>query len=547
MLPVCPIDRVSMISVAPSAHELAQKIGCSDLVATVLTAMKFNRVEDMSRWINIDAKRDLVDVEIGPGSSETALEWRRSVPGKRVLVYGDYDVDGVASSALAVEMARYSGAISVHYFLPHRQKEGYGVHLNVIKKAVASGVQTLVVTDCGSKDVDSIGYALDNGLRVMVFDHHSVEGKVIDIEPFVNPQRGGDEEAKKLCATSVLWMWAFKEKLFPLDWLMDRLDLVALSTVGDCVGLGQVNRSLVREGLSVLRRTSRSGLVGLYDRLGLVRDDIDEESLSMKLVPCLNSAGRLDVADLSLSVVLTGDVNSVDRLDALNIKRKDMSQSIASSIAKRFEDSISHVIYDKAWPVGLLSAIASRLCSNYSSGFALAAPSGDLIRGSLRVPDGANAVEILSDLDHMLESWGGHPYAAGFSVSHSLWERLSSELDVRLRSIKVAEKEETVVDYDPRLFSVPIWNDLMRIGPFGQDNPFPLFFLPRMGMERVRSLGNGGIHAKISLGDVELLAFNGAQQHMSMDDILGWIYRPRLNRWRGKRELQFVIEKIVVS
>lgn len=547
LLPVCSIDHINRVSVDLHASDLADKLGCSGLVAVVLRSKSFPDLDGMSRWMKHDLEDSLRDLDLGPGSKEAAQEWSRSVPGRKVLVYGDYDVDGVASAALAVEMARKSGAKLVHYYLPHRQKEGYGVHLNVVKKAVSSGVQTLIVTDCGSKDVEAIKYALDHSLSVMVFDHHSVEGDVIDLAPFVNPQRGDDAEAKKLCATSVLWMWAFKEKIFPNQWLMGKLDLVALSTVGDCVGLGHVNRALVEAGLSVIKRSDRPGLRELCDRLKVDRDDIDEESLAMKIVPCLNAAGRLDVAELSLSVVLGGDVLDVEKLDRLNVKRKDMSSFIASCISERFEESMEHVMYDESWPVGLLSAIASRLCNRYSSGFALAAPSGDRIRGSLRVPDGANAVDILSDLDSMLDSWGGHPYAAGFSVNNSRWEELSFALDERLKAIKVAEKVETVVDYDPCRFNISVWNDLRRIGPFGQDNPFPCFFVPKKGGERLLPLGSGGIHGKIALEDGELLVFNGAEQHLSMDGIHGWIYRPRFNRWRGRKEIQFVVEKIVLS
>lgn len=545
MLPVCSMNLMDIFSLNRESSDLAHSVGCSELVATVLRSKGFFDIESMSKRLSLDLQECLNGLDIGPGSVETALEWGKAVPGARVMVYGDYDADGVCSSALAVEMARESGAKSVHYYIPHRQKEGYGVHLNVIKKAINGGIETLIVTDCGSKDVESIEYAVDNGMNVMVFDHHSVEGNTIDIEAFVNPQRGGSEEAKTLCATAVLWGWAFSEGILPPRWLIDRLDLVALSTVGDCVSMGYLNRALVREGITVLKGSKRPGLARLVDRLGLVKDDIDESSLAMKLVPCLNAAGRMDVADLSLSVILTGDLSSIDRLEDLNVRRKEISSGIATDIAKKLENYVEHVMYNPDWPVGLLSAIASRLCSRYSLGFALAAPSGKGIKGTLRVPDGGNAVEILSELDPLLDSWGGHPYAAGFSVSNSRWKELSSALEIKLRSIEVAKKPETVVDYDPSMFDLRIWKDLHRIGPFGQDNPFPCFFTYRDGGERLIPLGEGGVHAKIESGSKKLIAFNGACQHKSMESICGWVYRPSINSWRGRKDLQFIVEKIV--
>ena len=546
MLPVCSMELLNRYALDGESSEMARRLGCSGLLATVLRSKGLSDAKDMDS-LRSSLQENLEKLDLGLGSTETAVKWAKSVSRSKVLVYGDYDVDGVCSSALAVEMARESGAESVHYYLPHRQKDGYGVHLKIIERAVSSGIQTLIVTDCGSKDVKSIKYAMDRGMTVMVFDHHSVDGDIIELDSFVNPQRGGSSEAKTLCATAVLWTWAFKTGVISTKWLMDRLDLVALSTVGDCVELGALNRALLREGLAVLRNSRRAGIIGLIDRLDLVQEEIDEETLAMKLVPCLNSSGRMDVADLSLSVLLTGDRSSIERLEELNVRRKELSSSIADDIIQKLENYVQHVMYSQDWPLGLLSAIASRLCSKYSLGFALAAPSERGIKGTLRVPEGANAVDILSELDPLLDAWGGHPYAAGFSVSQSKWEQLSCELESRLRSIQVAEKPETVVDYDPSLLTLSSLEDLKEIGPFGQANPFPSFFTARKSTEKLVPLGAGGLHCKIELKGATLIAFNGAQQHLSMEKIEGWIYRPKVNRWRGKKELQFVVEKLVSS
>ncbi len=547
MLPTCTVDKINRLKLTEEISEVARKIGCSDLVAAVLSSRAGSDPETMAQWLSGNLEDLLAEVDLGPGAMESTEEWRRSIPGKKVLVYGDYDVDGIASSALAVEMARESGAESVHYYIPHRQREGYGVHLPVVRRMADLGFQTMVITDCGSKDVAAVEYALEKGLSVIVFDHHSIDGETIKLSSFVNPQRGGEEEARRLCATAVLWVWAYSCGVVPKGWLMDRLDLVALSTISDCVHLGKLNRFLVDRGLDVLRDFHRPGIRELCLRMDINRSTLDEEALSMKLIPCLNAAGRLDFADLALSVVLNGDVESVDRLEKLNVVRKEMSSSISSSISKSIDKAMRHVLFDKEWPVGLLSAVASRLCNGYGAGFALAAPSGDGIKGTLRVPEGADAVEILSALDDLLEAWGGHTYAAGFSVVPSKWRDLADRLEDRLGSIKPVEKIESVIDYDPSRFDLSTWEDLKRIGPFGNANPYPSFYLPRRGKERLLPLGSRGVHGKIDLGNASLIAFNGAKQHLSMDGIQGWLYRPKINCWRGKLDVQFVVEKIVVS
>jgi single-stranded-DNA-specific exonuclease len=191
VLPTCTFDDIRLISIDDDILKIAGKMNCSDVVAAVLSS----RGEDGP--INIEDFRiggideSLSSLDLGPGVSEAADTWKRAVSSRSVLVYGDYDVDGIASTALAVELTGVSGASSVHYYLPHRQKEGYGVHLPLIRRALAQGVQTLIVTDCGSKDVEPLREAVDGGMAVIVFDHHSVDGDTIDLPAFVNPQRGG--------------------------------------------------------------------------------------------------------------------------------------------------------------------------------------------------------------------------------------------------------------------------------------------------------------------------------------------------------------------
>ncbi|PIE54187.1 MAG: single-stranded DNA exonuclease RecJ [Dethiosulfovibrio peptidovorans] len=545
MLPTCSSRQIQRLSVDDDPLALSTHLGCSNLLATVMRSRWGDDPDKLSSLLVDDLPGSLQNLDLGPDVDRALELWNKAVPNQKVLVYGDYDVDGVSSSALAIELAGLSGASSVSYYLPHRQNEGYGVHRWVIQAAVVKGFQTLIVVDCGSKDVEAIDQAVRSGMTVIVFDHHSVDGDVIAIPGFVNPQRGGCAEACRLCATAVLWAWAFRCAVAPREWLFDRLDLVALATVADCMPLGPLNRALVGQGLDVLRNRPRPGLLELCQRLSVSPAILDEETLSMKLVPCLNAAGRLDVADRALDVVLgNGDVA---HLYELNQHRKEISATITSTIVQKIERSMMQVHYDESWPVGVLSAVASRLCYGYDRAFALAAPSGNGIRGTLRVPEGGNAVQILSDLDNLLEGWGGHQYAAGFSVTPDRWDLLTIELDRRLKAIISPEKVDVVIDWDPSRFDMGLWHDLRRIGPFGHSHPFPAFFVPRRGGERLQPLGKGGLHGKIDVGSGTLLAFNGARQHCSMEDIYGWVYRPRLNEWKGRLSLQFVVEKIVLA
>ena len=164
--------------------------------------------------------RVLLDsLDMGRAAAAARSLWPRAVPGKKVFVYGDYDVDGVSSTVLALELAQESGASEVVYYIPDRRVEGYGLHPDNMRRIIADGFNTMIVVDCGSKDVEAVEIAKAAGMNVIIFDHHAVEGDIVRLETLVNPQIDGDAESKCLCATAVLWCWAWQSRILPeRDW-----------------------------------------------------------------------------------------------------------------------------------------------------------------------------------------------------------------------------------------------------------------------------------------------------------------------------------------
>ena len=315
------------------------------------------------------------------------------------------------------------------------------------------------------------------------------------------------------------------------------------------------NRSITREGIAMMRRSPRRGLHELMRSLCPNDSEsmIDENFLAMRIIPCLNAAGRVQVADVAVNV-LSGQGSaqelqrSVDELIELNRRRRDLSSSICASINEGLEHGESaQVLFNGGWPVGILSAIASRLCSEHNKAFALAAPSGSGIRGTLRVPEGANAVELLKSLDDLLEAWGGHKSAAGFSVDQMKWPRLSRELNSLLQNIHAERTREEVIEFEPGRITGGAWNDVLRIGPFGNGNPAPVFFAPFEPGTTYAPLGRHGLHSRVVTSGGTLLAFGGAEQIGRTEGIRGWIYRPRPNLWQGRVSLQYIVEGIVVA
>ncbi|MDD3514318.1 hypothetical protein SDC9_58622 [bioreactor metagenome] len=550
LLPVtalCRSDRLRIVRPTSSTKTIAEREGCSLLTAAVLESR--GGQEGLSAFSCPSIPSLLDGLDLGRGSMEAALRWKKIPDLGRVLVYGDYDVDGVASTTLAMEICR-SKAQQVRFFIPHRHEQGYGLHESVMDQLLPMGWDTLVVVDCGSKDHEILEKAAAAGINVFVFDHHQPEEGKDFHGTVVNPHgTGGCSFGKALCATGVLWAWAWKFDILPRRLMEGMTDLAALATLADCMPLNPLNRELVREGIALMKSRPRSGLARLFSRLGLTSQALSEESLTMKVIPCLNAAGRMDLADTAVGVLhgRSGAEQKVETLLSLNKKRQVLSGRISGEAEELLSGSFSHVALGESWPVGVLSGVASRLCSMKSLPVVLAAPVRGGIRGTLRVPEGGDAMKVLDPISSLLDAWGGHQYAAGFSVARDNWPDVSKYLEETLSSMELEEPPVTALEISPDEIALDSWKEVSALGPFGNGNPAPLFFVARTGGEKMLPLGKDGRHLQIETGGARLLAFDGKSAMDAMTSSGGWVYRPRLDYWQGRERLQYVVDYVVVD
>lgn len=547
MTALCRADRLRIVEPSASAILRAEREGCSLLAAAVIESMgNFSGLPAFSR---IPMKSMVEGLDLGRGASEAAARWKKLKNPGRVLVYGDYDVDGAASTAMAMEICR-GRAGTVRFFIPHRHDQGYGLHRSVMERLLPMGWDTLIVVDCGSKDYEILDSAAASGINVFVFDHHQPEeGKPVH-PSVVNPHcGGGDQEAKSLCATGVLWAWAWKYGIISGQKAAETAYLTALATLADCMHLGPLNREIVREGIASMKKSPAPGLSRLFCCLGLPARAISEESLTMRVIPCLNAAGRMDVADTAVEVLLGGKgaEEGAETLVALNKKRQLLSGRISGEAMEILGGPFFHVALGEDWPVGVLSGVASRLCSVNSTPVALAAPVKEGIRGTLRVPEGGDALKVLDSISSLLDAWGGHQYAAGFSVSRSNWDDVSVCLEEALSSMELEEPGITAIAVNPEDIGIDSWKEVAALGPFGNGNPAPLFYAPRRKGDRFLPLGRDGRHLQIETEGTRLLAFNGKEALESAHAPEGWLYRPRLDYWQGRERLQYVMDYVVVD
>ena len=559
MLPTCLISDLKIYRPGDYTRKLARELSCPPLAAGVLEMIRGSEdIDTLREWMRPDFTKQINSLDLGRSSKAAKDLWDSKSSLGNVLVYGDYDTDGISSTVLAMEIFRNKAA-QVRYFIPRRDVHGYGLNAGVLDKVSGLGCNTLVVTDCGTNDSEMLQKLADKGINIFVFDHHSLSAP-ITIPTIVNPcinMEAGDHQ--KICATAVLWCWAWKENIVPRDFLRYEVDLVTLATIADCMPLHNLNRILVREGMRLMRRNPRRGLSALFDCLGINKSQLSEEHLSMRVIPCLNAPGRIATADTGVRALLGNGSNDavyscVNELMRINRKR----QTLTENIAREIDDAIitghvrQKVLYNEQWPIGVLSGVASRICAQYNRPIVLAAPVGStVVRGTLRVPEGGDAVGILREIAHKLDAWGGHKYAAGFSVLTEKWQEVRNDLERMLTDIKIVPEGATpVINIIPSDITISDWRAVSELGPFGNSNPSPKFYTEHDPYRlEINSMGKEAKHCYINVNNTRLLAFNTTASNVAELSVKakGWIYHPRLDYWRNEEQLQFIIDCAVME
>ncbi len=560
MIPTCLASEIKVFNMDEQTRLLANELSCPEFAAGLLKMLCPDKnIDALREWIRPDFRKQLAALDLGEGGKAAKNLWDSKSSFGNVLVYGDYDTDGISSTVLAMEIFRHKAA-QVRYFIPRRDTHGYGLNSEILDKVISWGCNTLVVVDCGTNDSAMLEKLQNAGLNIFVFDHHSVAAPVTIptiVNPSINMEAG---EQQKICATAVLWCWACKEKIMSRDFLKYSIDLAAIATIADCMPLHNLNRLLVRYGINLMRTNPRRGLGALIDCLGINKSQLSEEHLSMRVIPCLNAPGRIATADVGVRALLGTGSNEavyscVNELTRINRKRQSLTEEIAKKIDSGISDGTitQKVLFNPEWPIGVLSGVASRICAEYNRPIALAAPanSGKVIRGTLRVPEGGDAVGVLKEISEKLDAWGGHKYAAGFSVLSENWPSVQEDLENILTNIKIIpEKLTPVIRILPSDIKISEWRMISELGPFGNNNPAPkLFTENNPEITEINPLGKDNKHSYIQIQNSKILAFNISPKEFlaAMSDIKGFVYHPRLDYWRNTEQLQFILDCAVIE
>lgn len=485
---------------------------------------------------------------------------------QHIMVYGDYDADGVTSTAIITSVLQRLGA-HVTPFLPHRSEHGYGLHSGVVRE-LANDIGLVITVDCGISNVEQIADLAEDGVDTIVVDHHLVPKVLPAAVAIIHPAHPqGSYPWRELCGAGTAWKLAqglLRDQRSGVaddpdqeKWL---LDLAALGTVADMVPLLGENRAIVQFGLEVLRRSPRPGIHALLAAGRLDVAALTAKDLSWRVIPLLNAAGRMDHAQPALDVLSAQTPAEAERAMAeikeLDTLRRSKSKEVADAAALQINpDAAILFAHHVSWPAGVVGLAANALVRQFARPALVAGGNGEALTGSVRTTQAVNAVEMLTAVSHTLVKFGGHARAAGFTVALDQVENFTAALVVYGESLAVAapvqlEQAEVVLAAD--LVTTGTVHLLQKFAPFGQGNTEPTFVIKDLILLDWRPVGKSGDHAKLNfkVGDhlLEAIGFGLAKQLQSKRligqtvDVLAQLSE---NEWRGRRTLQLSVEALV--
>ena len=475
-----------------AAKDLGEKLGISPILASLLIRRGITTESAAKRFF----RPQLADL-INPflmKDMDAAVDRLNDAMGhkERILVYGDYDVDGCTAVALVYKFLRqfYS---NIDYYIPDRYDEGYGVSKKGIDFAKETGVKLIIILDCGIKAIEEITYAKEQGIDFIICDHHVPDEVMPPAVAILNPTRPDDSYPfKNLCGCGVgfKFMQAFaKNNNIPFSRLVPLLDFCAVSIAADLVPVVDENRILAFHGLKQLNQNPSLGLKAIVDICGLNGRELSMSDIIFKIGPRINASGRMENGKKSVDLLVEREyslaLDQAKHIDEYNEQRKDVDRQMteeANQIVARLESQkhqSSIVLYDEHWKKGVIGIVASRLTEIYFRPTVVLTRDENLATGSARSVAGFDVYAAIKSCRDLLLNFGGHTYAAGLTMKWADVKEFRKRFQAYVEEHIEPEQREAILDIDAVIdfkdITKKLHTDLKRFAPFGPGNPKPLF------------------------------------------------------------------------
>jgi len=555
--------------------KLSRDLSYHPITAAVLVNREIPTLSDARDFLNTSLNNlrppfSLRDMEAAVNRIHKAI-----ISNEKILIFGDYDVDGVTSVVILLNFLRYAGA-DVSYYIPHRITEGYSIQPGHITQYVRPNQFDLIITaDCGAGSHQAVEAANRFDIDVIVTDHHNISEDLPPALAVINPKRHDCHAGLQnlagvgvaffllICLRTRLREMGFWDRR-PEPNLKEYCDLVALGTVADMVPLIEENRILSKTGLELINTGHRPGLTALLEASAIRNQTLSAEDIAFRLAPRLNAAGRMDHAARAVDLLIAEDIDAANKtahtLNLLNSKRQDLEKGILADI-ERFIDKNSSllrlrslVLYQQGWHAGVLGIVASRMMRTYHRPVVLISLQDGTGKGSARSVEGINIYDALTACGPFLEGFGGHAMAAGLQIREENIADFQNAFESEIQRTSAPETLVPAIQIDSELEVGAISDDLIDelelLMPFGVGNPEPLFLARDVKVVSSKILGRN--HRRMVLSQtsgyatatIAAIHFNVNDDDAKKFHFDQMVFRLHWNRWNGKKTAQIVVEDL---
>ena len=570
--------------------KLTSEYELNPLIARLLANRGIVNKEEASLFLKgtVDDLNDasiMKDMKKGISIIKDAIEQK-----KRIVIYGDYDCDGVCSTTIFYRTLKRLGA-NFDYYIPNREDEGYGMNSDRIRKLKSEGAEIILTCDNGISAMEQVEVAKELGLTVIITDHHDIpyiekDGKRINVVPqsdcVINPkQEDCKYPFKELCGAGVALRFSMElvnAMGRNFSEFYDLFEFAAIATICDVVELLGENRIIVKEGLKLINNTSNKGLKALIKATGLAGKEISEYHFGFVIGPCINATGRLETANLSVELLITEDEKQAEELAKklydLNVARQELTFESVESVISKVENEITNgdkviLVYDSEIHESIAGIVAGRVRERFNLPTIVMTKGKDMPKGSARSIEGYNMFEELNKCKEYIEKFGGHPMAAGLSVKEEniplLRRALNSKCNLSDEDVIPVVKIDSPLEI--KYLEESLIEEIEDLRPFGKGNGSPMFGVKNIKVSRVFFIGKEKNFMKFrfnipgSFGYVEGLNFDkyeyfkeefidkyGEDKFLKLLDDgyanfdMDIIYYPTINEFNGQRNIQLTVK-----
>lgn len=472
--------------------------------------------------------------------------------GEPILIYGDYDADGVTGTSILVRCLRELGAL-VDYYIPNRFYEGYGPNEDAFMQAIADGYQLVITVDNGIAGVDEAEILLEHGVDLIITDHHQVKETLPRAYAILHPELDENYPFHHLSGAGVALKVAeaLLQEVIPEDFYA----IAMLGTIGDVVPLIDENRSIVKRGLAALRETEIEGLNAMMDLAGTEKSEVTEVNVGFELCPRLNAPGRMDEAALSVECLIAESEEEAkliaDQIESFNSERQKVTQKVLEEAtklvdAKTLAKKKVVILYSPNWHEGILGIVAGRLAKQWQKAvFVVTDDHEGFIKGSARAVEGYHLFELLNKSQDLIERFGGHALAAGITFAPENLQALEDKMNELLQEVEVTPSLQVDLSLPLSDLNVSFVEQLSILAPFGEGNRSPVIEVKNVYVKNIKPIGNKLQHLKFTLyqdkHSVDAIAFNQAPlaMYLTPDTLFSFVGEVKINEWNGNRSVQF--------